>query len=371
MDIIEILNDWWKNGGISTEKAKNYKRKIFKNIKDVFSSYKQILILSGLRRVGKTTIIFQLIEDLLKNGTDPRSIFYFSFDEKTEEPVKIMEEYLKITRFDWRKEKCFIFFDEIQKLENWSSKIKILYDNFPNLRICISGSASLMLEKSAIQDLAGRYFSEYVHPLTLQEFAELLLKKDIDNFELYESELKMIFDDYVRRPFPEIVEWQDKVKVNQYLRELVVEKVLKSDVPGTFKNVNISLLSLLNGIFMKDAGMILDVTALSRELGVHKTTLSQHIEFLEFSNLITVVKNFRASIRAESRKLKKVYPFNVALSLCYYNELKEGSIFESLVCSSLKLKRYWREGDKEIDFIKSNDMDGILPVEVKAKDYML
>lgn len=366
MEILPILNEWWESGKISKDKARKYKRKIFKPIKETFFKYRQILILNGLRRVGKTTIIYQLIEELLKRRTNPKSIVYFSFDEMAEDPVKILEEYSKITRVEWRKEKIFVFFDEIQKMKDWTSRVKILYDNFPNLKICISGSASLMIEREAINDFAGRYFSEYIPPLSLQEFAELLFGKPIDNFRLYELELKRIFEDYIRRPFPEIVKWEDKTKVNQYIKELVIEKIARSDIPETFKSVNISLLSALIEIFMKDAGMILDVTSLSRELGVHKLTLSEHINFLEFGNLVTIVKNFRPSIRAESRKLKKIYPFNIALSFCFYPKLAEGKLFESLVCSALNLKRYWRAGGKEIDFLKMNGK--ILPIEVKEKD---
>ncbi len=365
-EILIIFNEWWETNKISKEKAKKYKRKIFKTIKETFFNYNQVLILTGLRRVGKTTIIYQLIEELLKRGINPKNILYFSFDERIEDLVKILEEYSKITKVEWKEKKIFVFFDEIQKLKNWSSKIKILYDNFPNLKICISGSASLMIEKDAIKDLAGRYFSEHISPLTLQEFAELYFEKRIEDFELYEIKLKRICEDYIKRPFPEIVKWEDSTKINQYIRELVIEKIVKADIPETFENVNVSLLSTLTEIFMKDIGMILDITSLSKELGVHKLTLSKHINFLEFGNLITIVKNFRPSIRSESRKLKKIYPSNISLSFCFYPKVVEGKIMEALVCSTLNLNKYWRESRREIDFLKINEK--ILPIEVKDKD---
>jgi predicted AAA+ superfamily ATPase len=282
------------------------------------------------------------------------------------EPMEIFEEYSKITKVDWRKEKIFVFFDEIHKLKNWSSKVKILYDNLPNLKICVSGSASVMIESEAIKNLAGRFFSFEIPPLTLQEFAELYFKKKIDNFELYESRLKIIFDEYIRKPFPEIIEWKDQSKVNAYIRELVIEKVLKSDIPSIFKNVNTNLLSNLTEIFMKDVGTVLDITSLSKDLGVHKLTLAKHLEFLEFSKLIKIVKNFRPSVRAESRKLRKIYPSHISLSFCFYPELSKGQIFECLVLSAINPNKYWRENGKEIDFLKINKE--IMPIEVKEKD---
>jgi len=365
MEMLSLLNEWWETGSISREKAKPYKRKVFEVIKKTFFKYRQILILTGLRRVGKSTLMFQLIQELL-NKVEPRRIVYFSFDEAVEDPVRILEEYSKITRIDWRKEKVFIFFDEVQKLRGWSSKLKILYDNFPSLKICVSGPASLMIHADAVKNLAGRYFSIHVTPLTLQEFAELYYGKPIDNFNVFESTLKRVFEDYIRKPFPEIVSWQELVRVNDYVRELIIEKIVRSDIPQSFEKVNVSLLSTLTELFMRDVGMVLDISALSKEFGVRKLTLSEHVKLLEFSGLIRIVRNYRPSVRAESRKLRKVYPMHIALSFSYYPDLDKGQVFESLVCSSLGLKNYWRKTGREVDFLKINRE--ITPIEVKAKE---
>ena len=106
-ELLIILNEWWETHTISEEKAKKYRRKIFKNIKDTFFSYKQILVLTGLRRVGKTTIFYQLIQELLKRGVNPKNILYFTFDEMVENPINVLKEYSRITKIDWRREKIF------------------------------------------------------------------------------------------------------------------------------------------------------------------------------------------------------------------------------------------------------------------------
>lgn len=365
-EVLIILNEWWETNEISKEKAKKYKRKVFEEIKKTSFKYKQILVLTGLRRVGKTTIIYQLIDELLKRNVNPKNILYFSFDELVEDPIKVLEAYSNVMKVDWKKEKVFVFFDEIQKLPNWSSKIKILYDNLPNLKICISGSASVMIESEAIENLAGRFFSFELSPLTLQEFSDLYFGKNIDNFELYEQKLNMIFDDYIRRPFPEIVKWEDKNKVNEYIRELVIGKIINSDIPKIFEDVNISLLSTLTEILMRDVGMTLNLTSLAKDLNVHKLTLLKHLRFLEFGKTIRIVKNFRPSIRAESRKLKKIYPYHISLSFCFYPELSKGQITESLVSSALNLNKYWKKDGKEIDFLKIDKET--IPIEIKEKN---
>ncbi len=361
-----LLNEWWRTATISKEKAKQYRRKIFGEIKKTYFQYKQVVVLTGLRRVGKSTILYQLIEELLKSGVDPKHVLYFSFDEVIEDPIKVLEEYARITKVNWKEEKVFLFFDEIHKLKNWSSKLKLLYDSLPNLKICVSGSASITVEREVAKDLAGRYFSFDVQPLTLQEFAELYFEKRIDNFELYQDKLRMILKDYIRKPFPEIVKWNDISKVNEYVRTLVIEKVVKVDIPGLFGNVNVSLLSTLVEMFMKDVGMIVNVTSLARDLGVHKLTLTNHIKLLEYGKMIRVVKNYRPSIRAESRKLMKVYPYNIALSFCFYPRLTGGQILEGLVASALNANKYWRKNGREVDFLKVNK--SIIPIEVKEKE---
>jgi len=364
-DLLIDLNEWWKEKTISKEKAKEYKRKVFEKIKKTFFEYKQILILTGLRRVGKTTLMFQLIEELLKN-VDPTKILYFTFDERIEDIVKILNTYSKITKVNWKKDKVYIFLDEIHKLENWSSKLKILYDNFPNLKFCVSGSANLMIEKDAVKDLAGRYFIEEIKPLTLQEFYELYYDKKIDNFELYKGEIERIIEEYIIKPFPEIVKWKDKIKIREYIRELILEKIVKSDIPIVFKKINISLLTSLTEILLKDVGSILDITSLSNDLSVSKLTLMRHLKYLEFGNIIRFVKNYRPSVRAESRKLRKVYPYHISLSLSLFPNIDRSKVLESLVQSSLDLNKYWKRGNKEIDFLIVNEE--IIPIEVKNKE---
>ena len=95
-------------------------------------------MLTGLRRVGKTTIMYQLMDKLL-NTTNPLNILYFTFDYGPAELVSVLDSYQKITGVDWKRNKIFVFLDEIQILDNWGSQIKVLHDSMPNIRF-IPGS---------------------------------------------------------------------------------------------------------------------------------------------------------------------------------------------------------------------------------------
>ncbi len=365
MEELLIQNEWWETGKISKGKALPYRRKVFKEIKKTFLSYRQIFILTGLRRVGKTTMVYQIIDELLKKNIDPRRIVYFSFDKKVEDITEILKAYQKITKINWKKEKIYLFLDEVQKLENWSSKIKLIYDSLPNIKIFLTGSASLMLESEALANLTGRYFIREIKPLTLQEYAELYYEKRIENFELYIHELEAVFDDYIKKPFPEIVKLEDDEKIREYVKSIVVEKILAGDILVIFKKINLNLLRTLADIVFRNPGMIFNTDELSRKFHVHKLTLKEHLHYLEFGNLIRVVKNFRPSVMAESRKLPKVYPFHPAFCFAFFAEVEKGKIYENLVMHLLDLRNYYRQGVREIDFIKRNG--DIIPIEVKSK----
>jgi predicted AAA+ superfamily ATPase len=360
-ETLTILNEWWVSNAVSDKLAKPYRRRTFVEASRVLNEYKQILMLTGLRRVGKSTIIYQLIGDLLKK-VDPKKIIYFTFDGASSDILKLMAGYQRITGIDWKHETVYLFLDEVQKLTGWSSQVKLLYDAFPNIRIAVSGSASLQLEGHAVSDLAGRYFSVDLKPLSIVEYYELRYGKKVDRYELYRSELQAELDRYMLRAFPETVGWQNDADIKRYIQENVVSKIVRTDLPDTFTAVNFRLLEGMVSLFFSKPGMILSTDSLSKEFGISKTTLENHIFYLEFSKLIRVVRNFRPNIRMESRKLKKVYPSNISLALAT-NNVPAPYAAETLVASSVDATNYWRMGGNEIDFVMK---EPLLPIEVKS-----
>ena len=126
------------------------KRSIFKELKKSISS-RFIVQIIGLRRTGKTVLMLQLINSLIEDGVDPLKILYFTFDEEITKLDDLLNEFDKIT--DFRKNKVYVFLDEIQKLPNFESQIKIYYDLYPNIKFFISGSMSLFLKKKSRESL--------------------------------------------------------------------------------------------------------------------------------------------------------------------------------------------------------------------------
>ncbi len=358
-DLLTILDPWWKQGKVSSELAAPYKRKVFSKIKELLKT-RQIVVISGLRRVGKSTLMYQMVEDLINSGVNPENVLYFSFDEKTERPLDVLDKYSELTKVDWKKEKCFIFFDEVQKTEEWSNKIKIIYDSFPNLKMIVSGSSSFQLEKEAKINLAGRHFVVYVEPLSFTEYLELKGSEiDLKKPELWKNEIRKEVQNFLLRPFPELVSFKEPSLIKSYIKDSVIEKILRAYLSERFKHVNEDLLTRLVDIFYGSPGAIINYDDLSKELKVSKQTLIQHIFYLEFAYVLRRIKNFRPHVRTTSRKLQRIYPFHWSLGFGWTGNIN----FETIVASLVDAKHYWREGEKEVDFLIGDKQ--ILPIEVK------
>ena len=365
-EALRLLNGWWVSGTVKADLAKTYRRPSFGEAYSLLAKYREVVLLTGLRRVGKTTIMYQIMDELLKK-VKPTNITYFTFDYGPADITSILNSYQKITGVNWKEEMVYLFLDEVQKLENWSQQIKLIYDAFPNIKFVVSGSASLQLERRAMDNLAGRHYLIDVPVLSITEYYSLKHDKIVCNIGLYEDEIGLELEAYIRRPFPELAKVDDEKRTYEYIRESVVSKIISQDLLQEFAKADITLLNSLVGIFFSDPGMTLNIDSLSRALAKRKQEVERHIYMLEFSKLIRIVKNYRPSTLSESRKLRKVYPYDVSLALAENPSIEKGKVTESLIVSRLDIKRYWREGTKEIDCL-FGDRKNLIPIEIKSSD---
>ncbi|RLI93130.1 MAG: hypothetical protein DRO94_00185 [Candidatus Altiarchaeales archaeon] len=360
-DLISFLNHWWREGKVKKSLALPYKRRYFNELQDLMK-YRQIIIICGLRRVGKSTLMYQLIQYLIDRGVSPYNILYFSFDKGSLEIKKILDIYSKLTDVDYENENIFVFLDEIYKLKNWYDELKLLYDALPNVKFVISGSASLQIEEKARKNLTGRYFFVEIKPLNFNEFFELKFGKKIEKPEVWANKLKATFPIFMKRAFPEIIDWEEE-RAKEYVKELIIDKILFSDFQKVLKDADADLLQNLTEIFLSSPGMYLNLDSLSRDLGKSKNTLISHIKMLEFGYIIRLVKNYRGSMLSVSRKLKRVYPYHPSLITGIFREVGEENLAECFIRSYLDAELYWRKGNKEVDFVYRDK-----PIEIKYKD---
>lgn len=355
-------NKWWKG----SFKIDYKEREIYKEISK-FLKLPQIIAFTGIRRVGKTTLMYKIIQDHISKGFDPQNILYFSFDEYKETDIKkILDEYEKIVEKNIQKEKYLILLDEIQKLDNWEEKLKRIYDlHKEKIKIVITGSESLFIKKKSKETLAGRIFEFKIETLTFKEY--LIFKgKKFENIKLYEKEIQRLYDEYnISQGFPELVDIKDKEIIKKYIKESIVEKVIYRDIANLFNIKDISILESLLNIFMENPGQIIELSELGKELQISRQTLSNYIRYLEKSFLIRKLYNYSKNRRKVERKLKKYYPTIIYPNIMFKeDEYSKSKVFESILVNQLKAEYFYRDPYKnEVDIILYKDK--IIPIEIK------
>lgn len=358
IEALEESNKWWKGAfGIDFKP-----REIYEEIKK-FLKTRQIIALTGLRRVGKTTIMLKIAEDYIKK-LDAKNVLYFSFDEFRNTRVRdIINIYARIMNKELVKGNFLLLLDEIQKLDNWEEQIKRIYDNFKNIKIIISGSESLFIRKISKESLAGRVFEFKIKPLNFREYLSF---KDIkiSNVELYKEELLREFNNYLFcNGFPEIIN-EDKDIIKKYIKENVIEKIIYKDIPQIFPIKEPTIIEELFKIILYDPGEIINIDDLARNLHISRQTISTYLDYLEKSFLTRKLYNFSKNIRKTQRKLKKYYPTIILPEIIEKTELF-GKVFETAIILQLDGEFFWRDAYKnEIDMVKLID-NKTLPIEIK------
>ncbi|MCS6783752.1 MAG: ATP-binding protein, partial [Candidatus Caldarchaeum sp.] len=361
---LDETNHWWAEKTVREELSPPKKRLLFKTLYEGLFR-RQVQVVDGLRRVGKSTLVYQLIKKLLEERTNPLRILYITFDDPEVRKLGIvgsLKEYTLLTKEDYRRGRLFLFVDEAQKYPEWVSEVKLLYDNYPNIRIVATGSAGLNLLAEAKRTLAGRTVYHELKPLNLKEFLMLReIDADLSKPLLYEDKLKQEFNSFLKRPFPEIVNEPDESFIRNYVSNAVIEPVLFRDIPREFMDVDVLLVERLVETFFASPGQYLSVDSLASDLRRAKTTIYKSLFYLEASFLTRRVMNFRPSVRSASRKLSRIYAYHPVLTLPY--RPSEEKYVENFVMSELNARYYWRENGKEVDFLVD-----LTPVEVKYVD---
>jgi len=355
-------NKWWKTSFTSEYKEREVYKEILKYLK-----LPQIIAFTGLRRVGKTTLMYKIIQDHINKGFNPKNILYFSFDEYRETDIReILNEYEKIVEKNLESEKYLVLLDEIQKLVNWEEKLKRIYDLYgKNIKIIITGSESLFIKKKSKETLAGRIFEFKIEPLTFKEYLRFKGKK-YKNVTLYEKELARLYEEYnISQGFPELVDITDKEIIKKYIKESIIEKVIYRDIASLFKIKDISTLESLLNIFMESPGQIVELSELGKELQISRQTLSNYIRYLEESFLIRKLYNYSKNQRKVERKLKKYYPTIISPNLIFKDDVySKSKAFEANLVNQLKAEYFYRDPYKnEVDVIV--DRNRLIPVEIK------
>lgn len=365
---LQGFNPWWETGTVPQLLIGKKRRLLGELMK--YIDLRQMQILSGIRRAGKTTLMFQVVNELLKHDVDPFNIMYFSFDEEVEDMNDIIDSYeTNVLKHSIRQvERIYIFLDEVQKAKSWSDKVKQIYDMNPNIKIFISGSAAIGIKKGTRESLAGRFFDFAVDPLGFDEYLSFMdVEIDKSREGVFERQIKQHLNRFLETGgFIEILEFDAKQR-ERYFKEGLLERVVYRDLPDIFPIRTPELLYRLLRIIAERPGMYLDYKNIAGDLGYDQRTIGEYISYLENALLLVRIYNYSASRLTSEKKMKRAYLSSPAFSLAFSGDLDRGPLLEQFFINDLKVRFFSRTPQRdEVDIVLTKD-DKVIPVEIKIR----
>ncbi|MDG6221097.1 MAG: ATP-binding protein [Candidatus Thermoplasmatota archaeon] len=324
---------------------------------------RDVVLVAGMRRVGKTTLLRQTVHRLLQN-VKPEKILYVSLDHlalREHSIIEIVERYRSMHRIK-HNQKVYLFLDEVHLKEDYELQLKNLYDE-GNAKIYASGSASLDIVMSS-PHLTGRQRLLRIHPLSFSEYLEFTgMKISPADRNLYPS----LAEEYVRvGGLPEYVLTRDM----SYLQSLV-DTILYRDVAGRHDMRSREALAGVLSLVAQSVGSPMSLRKISSVVGIPKETVSKIIElFMEAGLLYVVEREGKLSERKVSPR--KIYLADTGFFNILTEDMKTGPIVENAVFLSLMKRggvRYHRAQGLEVDFVtKGHAWESKYKSEINADD---
>ncbi|WEA00939.1 ATP-binding protein [Mucilaginibacter sp. SJ] len=331
------------------------------------STKKQVTVITGMRRVGKSTAVKYLLSQL-DNGNrlyldceriEIRVMFSSTHYENIKNELELMGLDFSLP--------AVIALDEIQLVENLPSVIKYFYDTY-DIKFIVTGSSSYYMKNRFSESLAGRKRIFEMYPLSFSEFLDFkgktppgVAKYAWKVFDVaWYNRFQAAYTEYIRfGGFPEVV-----------LEENPADKVeLLRDIINSYIEIDVKLLSdyslseelyKLVRVLAARAGNKVDYTKISSITGINRQKIASYIQLLEHTYLIYQATPFTRNIDREISQQTKLYFADTGiLNTLAGGVLSSGQVFENAIAIQLKslgsIQYYQKRTGQEIDFIFNGD----------------
>ena len=397
-----LENPWWETGSVpeslnpSTKRAKY--DALVKGLSDT-----RITAIIGPRRVGKSTLMYQLIDHLLKNGrVPPKRVCFMSLENPLVEFDEALDIYLsEILNEPLKglKDRIYLFIDEVHFWGDWNRRLKRFVDLKLPIKMVVSGSSATHLTKGSVETLAGRISEVYVYPLDFGEFvkfrdpafyekfaylrdtdilstegAERLLSKKSDisiHREMFYSHFQAFrkkggFIPYLNLEFPEY---------HRLLRSDIIEKTIYKDLSIIYNFRSPLALERILIHLSLHSGELLNYQNVSQEFGISLPSVEKYLKYLETAHFAVAVKNILPSGKPALKSYLKAFISDLSIKRVMARGIEdEGFEVETIVFNNLYRKSmenewgvfYWRHQKDEVDVVIKRET-GLVPVEVKFR----
>ncbi len=355
--IYYTLNPWWEGKDFES----GIERTEYVGRLPEFLKRKQIEVIIGSRRTGKTTLLKQFIKALLKNGTSSDRIFYLALDHPALSGVAISEHLKNMRRLFMheRKIRLFLFLDEVQESSDWEMELKSLYDT-EDLKIFVTGSTSSLVARQRGR-LTGRQIVSTLYPLGFSEFLS------------FRGERPSLAEDYryegLIEEYLEIGGYPENVlnPSSEYMSNLL-EDILARDLIRLYPLKKPFVLKDLLRLIASSVGSRISFNKLGKILGLSVDTVKEYISYLESAFLVALMEKWTTSYTERIYASKKVYLWDTGIKTLLTGIGDMGYKAENAIFMELKKKRiacgYFAESEKEVDFVTGSPKNPF-PIEVK------
>ena len=409
---LQEVNEWWRTGAVALVFLQPNRRGEFDELVDLLDK-ERITAIIGPRRVGKTTLMYQLIDHLLQSGVRKENILFISMDDPlitmVVDPLKIMvDEYLeKIIKKPVRDiERLYIFIDEIHFLKDWNLWLKRYYDLKYNIKFIATSSSATHLLKFSKESLVGRITEVKTMPLNFEEFIKLrgnsdLLKPyatidlchvDVNDlfFELtqFQNEIVLYFNEYlVSGGYPESFKENDIRMWQDTLLSDVIEKTVYRDIAVLYQIKTPQYLEKILMYIAQNNCQHASFNKIAQALSISTGTIINLIYYLESTYLIGSLPLYSKNVKKQIKSNRKFFIIdsglrNALLRVRDTTEENIGLLVESVIDSNLMATKesrrlpeirnisYFRDKQKhEVDIIL--EINGrTVPIEVKFQNHI-
>ena len=319
-------------------------------------------VVIGMRRAGKTWFCYQKIKELIASGIKKEKILYLNFedDRLLEFAVNHFQEILDVYFGKYpehRSDRCFFFFDEIQRIDQWELFIRRLLDT-ENLQIFITGSSSKLLGSEIATSLRGRSLAVEIFPFSFEEFLKFhMLFQDLPKTfgANTASVLRKAAKDYLEvGGFPEVQNLERNLRIE--VLQGYIDSVLLKDIIERHKVSNVLVLKHLVRHVMNSAGGQFSVnkffnTMQSMAIKSTKNSLYEYLDHLTDAFLFYKVPIHSRSEKSRLINPAKIYTIDTGLlnAMGFRNSYNYGRLLETMVFMHL------RRGGHDVEYVTTKD----------------
>ncbi|MDR2063263.1 MAG: ATP-binding protein [Candidatus Nomurabacteria bacterium] len=341
-----------------------------------YQDEKMALVITGPRRVGKTTTLKWLLDQ-----TKSTNKLFFDLENLADRAVFETADYNDVIKVLQARgldptRKVYLAIDEIQFLPSVTSVIKYLYDHY-DIKFYLSGSSSYYLKNHFSESMSGRKFIFELLPLSFQEYLDFRgVKYHLPAWDpsaapsfpsaVY-AELSAEYDDYIEYGgFPEVVLADDN-NVRRRLLTEIYSTYINQDALSMSDFKSTTELRKIVSLLAVRIGNRVNISELSDVTGLSRETVSNYVEFLEQTYLVRSVPVISTSESVRIRNLKKVYFVDNGIA-SLNAELSSGQKFENAVAAQLVRYgglSYYDNNKQAIDFILKTADSLLVAIEAK------